>query len=149
MEKIIIKNKKFTHDEEIVFGLNNLQELNLGINFYGRNLSFKFIDVQETADYYKPHFFSKTKLKKKTGLDFYFENSKVDDDKGIDNISVEEIRRYTKMAYYLNYTGWIVIRYEYETGNWYFEDFDKTIDNDDCKNVLSELVDKIIDICEK
>ena len=150
MEKIIIKNKKFTHDEEIVFGLNYLQELNLVIKFYGRILFFKISGVYEMVNYYKPHFFSKEKLKKKTGLDFYFEKPKVDDDKGIDNISVEEVRRYAKIAYFMNKTSNIVISYEYETGNWYFEDveFDKTIDND-CKNVLSELVDKIIDICGK
>lgn len=147
MKSYLIKNKKFTHDEEIIDGLNNVQELNLGIKFYGRNLSFKLIDVQETADYYKPHFFSR-KLKKKTGLIFYFEIPKFDGDNGID-ISAEEVRRFAKIAGYLNYTGWFAISYEYETGNWYYEDFDKTIDNDDCKNVLSELVDKIIDICEK
>lgn len=143
MKRYLIKNKKFTHDEEIIDGLNYVQELSLSIKFYNRDLTFVFQSVKETYDYYKTHFFSR-ELKKKTGLDFYFTSLKID----INDFSAKEVRRILKINGYLNYTDWLVIRYEYETCNWYFEDFDKPINND-CKNVLSSLVDKIIDICEK
>lgn len=143
MTNFLIKNKKFTHDEEITFGLNKLEEITLGITFFNRNLSFPLGCVLDVLESYKPSFFSTT-IEKSIGLKFVFDKPKLDEP--IDDASIEEVRRYAKLAYNLGSTE---ILYMYETGNWYFCNSLKETIDENTHEVLSVLVDKIIDICNE
>lgn len=149
LEKIFIKQQEFTPDEEIIDCLNLVQELSLGVyvgdKHLERNLTFVLREIYEIKEEYLTGFLFTKKIIEgnKKGLLVTFDTGTLEDD-----VSIEEVRKIVKLKKSL--PNVVILWYEYENGNWYtYYHYGITTIANDYREILCELINKIIGICGK
>lgn len=144
--KIFIKNRKFEPNGIIVGELQEVAGYGYATDFCDKEMRFPLFAIGRVINTYRTGFLWTKKVEEDAGFVAIYSRPKAD----FRDLTTEEARRLLTLAHWCRSP--IPLWYDYETGDWYYlckYEGVTTIENEDFRDVLSQLVDDVVEICGK